>query len=99
MPRERGAIHLTQENYRVNSIWHDRERERGAGSAVPCLDAVSSSWLGFIVQEEEEEEGSPAPESRVQHRQTHSGTEPAPRRRERDGDREREREGRERESE
>lgn len=59
MPRERGAIHLTQENYRVNSIWHDRERERGA----QCRAVPECSLILFSIhcaQRLEAPEGSPA---------------------------------------
>ncbi|MEQ2226920.1 hypothetical protein ILYODFUR_032352 [Ilyodon furcidens] len=57
MPRERGAIHLTQENYRVNSIWHDRERERGAQCRSECSLILFSI---HCAQRLEALEGSPA---------------------------------------
>lgn len=56
MPRERGAIRLTQENYRVNSIWYDRERERGAQCRACSLILFSI----HPPQRLEAPEGSPA---------------------------------------
>lgn len=56
MPRERGAIRLTQENYRVNSIWYDRERERGAQCRACSLILFSI----HCAQRLEAPEGSPA---------------------------------------